>query len=122
MNTPLLDYITIQGFKSIANEKVELAHKQYRSEWFRQIKLYTCSILREISDGRLNEYTRKAGGAEQLLFWIQVTERICLEASLQMKRINMSLFLNLQLMMGLFLLAKRVHFIKKSLHSRPYQA
>lgn len=81
MATPELDYITIKGFKSIASvEKLELGpinliigpNGSGKSNF-----IGVFSFLHEIREGRLNDYVRKAGGAEQLLFFgSKVTERI----------------------------------------------
>lgn len=66
-----LDYITIKGFKSIASvEKLSLrpinliigANGSGKSNF-----LGAFSFLHTIREGRLNDYVRKAGGAEQLL-------------------------------------------------------
>lgn len=71
MNTPELDYITIQGFKSIASiAMLELrpvnviigpngAGKSNFIEAF--------SLLHAIGEDRLTNYARKLGGAEQIL-------------------------------------------------------
>jgi predicted ATPase len=66
-----LDYITIKGFKSIASvEKLLLrpinliigANGSGKSNF-----IGAFSFLHTIREGRLNDYVRKAGGAEQLL-------------------------------------------------------
>jgi len=81
MSTPELDYITIKGFKSIASvEKLALGSINLiigpngagKSNF-----IGVFSFLHEIREGRLNDYVRRAGGAEQLLhFGSKVTERI----------------------------------------------
>jgi len=81
MNTPELDYITVKGFKSIASvEKLELRpinvvigpNGSGKSNF-----IGVFSFLHAIREGRLNEYVRKAGGADQLLhFGSKVTEEI----------------------------------------------
>ncbi|MFZ1986137.1 MAG: AAA family ATPase [Desulfatitalea sp.] len=66
-----LDYITVKGFKSIASvEKLALrpinliigANGSGKSNF-----IGVFSFLHAIREGRLNDYVRKAGGAEQLL-------------------------------------------------------
>ena len=86
MNTPELDYITIKGFKSIASvEKLALApiniiigpNGSGKSNF-----IGVFSFLHAIREGRLNEYVRKANGAEQLLYFgSKVTEEIKIIAS-----------------------------------------
>ncbi|MDR3567620.1 MAG: AAA family ATPase [Syntrophobacteraceae bacterium] len=79
--TPELDYITVKGFKSIASvEKLRLtpinvvigpngAGKSNLIEVF--------SFLHAIREGHLDDYVRRAGGAEKLLhFGSKVTDRI----------------------------------------------
>lgn len=71
MRTPELDYITIKGFKSIAAvEKLELRpinivigpNGSGKSNF-----IGVFSFLHEIREGRLNNYVRKTGGAENIL-------------------------------------------------------
>lgn len=70
MNTPELDYITVKGFKSISSVKVELKpinviigpNGSGKSNF-----IGVFSFLHEVREGRLNDYVRKAGGAEPLL-------------------------------------------------------
>lgn len=86
MKTPELDYITVKGFKSIASvEKLELRpinvvigpNGSGKSNF---IEVF--SFLHEIREGRLSEYVRKAGGAEQLLhFGSKATDEIHLMIS-----------------------------------------
>lgn len=81
MNTPALDYITIKGFKSIVSvEKLELGpiniiigpNGSGKSNF-----LGVFAFLHAIREGRLNDYVRMAGGAEQLLhFGSKVTGEI----------------------------------------------
>jgi predicted ATPase len=81
MDTPELDYITVKGFKSIASiEKLVLRpinviigpNGSGKSNF-----IGVFSFLHEVREGRLNDYVRKAGGAEQLLhFGSRVTDRI----------------------------------------------
>jgi len=81
MNTPELDYITVKGFKSIASiEKMELRpinviigpNGSGKSNF-----IGVFSFLHEIREGRLNDYVRKAGGAENILhFGSKTTQEI----------------------------------------------
>jgi predicted ATPase len=81
MSTPELDYITIKGFKSIASiEKLPLSpinviigpNGSGKSNF-----IGVFSFLHEVREGRLNDYVRKAGGAEQLLYFgSKVTKEI----------------------------------------------
>lgn len=86
MSTPELDYITINGFKSIASlEKLALGpinliigpNGSGKSNF-----IGVFSFLHEIREGRLNDYVRRSGGAEQLLhFGSKVTDEIFLKIS-----------------------------------------
>jgi len=85
-NTPELDYITVKGFKSIASvEKLALGpinliigpNGSGKSNF-----IGVFSFLHEIREGRLNDYVRKAGGAEQLLhFGSKMTNEILIRIS-----------------------------------------
>ncbi len=77
---PALDYITIQGFKSIASiEKLELrpvnvvigANGSGKSNF-----LGAFAFLRAISEGRLRNYTTAAGGAEKVLHFGPKTTKV----------------------------------------------
>jgi predicted ATPase len=88
MNTPQLDYITVNGFKSIASvEKLELRpinviigpNGSGKSNF---IGIF--SFLHALREGRLEDYVAKAGGAEKLLhFGSKVTEKINIRISFQ---------------------------------------
>lgn len=92
METPELDYITIKGFKSIASvDNLELRpinvivgpNGSGKSNF---IGIF--SFLHAIREGRLNEYVRKAGGAEQILhFGSKVTGEIKILVSFR-KEVN----------------------------------
>ena len=80
VTTQELDYISVKGFKSIASAKVELMpinviigpNGSGKSNF-----IGVFSFLHEIREGHLNDYLRKAGGAEQLLhFGSKVTGEI----------------------------------------------
>jgi predicted ATPase len=85
LTAPELDYISVKGFKSMASVKVDLspinviigANGSGKSNF---ISLF--AFLHEIREGRLNDYVRKAGGADQLLhFGSKVTSEIRIEIS-----------------------------------------
>jgi predicted ATPase len=86
MSTPELDYISVKGFKSIASvEKLALRpinviigpNGSGKSNF-----IGVFSFLHAIREGRLHDYVRKAGGAEQLLhFGSKVTGRIQIHVS-----------------------------------------
>lgn len=80
VTTQELDYISVKGFKSIASVKVKLMpinviigpNGSGKSNF-----IGVFSFLNEIREGHLNDYVRKAGGAEQLLhFGSKVTGEI----------------------------------------------
>jgi predicted ATPase len=85
---PELDYITIQGFKSIGSiEKFPLsainvvigANGSGKSNF---IEVF--SFLHSIREGRLQDYVGRAGGAERLLhFGSKVTKRLAIKLSFQ---------------------------------------
>ena len=87
-----LDYITIKGFKSIGLiDKLQLkainvvigANGSGKSNF-----IGAFSFLHEIREGRLNDYVRISGGAEELLhFGSKVTKSIQLKVSFQ-KEVN----------------------------------
>lgn len=85
VTTPELDYISVKGFKSIASAKVDLKpisviigpNGSGKSNF-----IGVFSFLHEVREARLNDYVRKAGGAEQLLhFGSKVTEEIRIHIS-----------------------------------------
>ncbi|MBC2709448.1 MAG: AAA family ATPase [Desulfosarcina sp.] len=86
MATPELDYISVEGFKSIASVKkltlgpINLIIGPNGSGKSNFIGVF--SFLHAIREGRLNDYVRKAGGAEQLLhFGSKTTQKIRLRVS-----------------------------------------
>lgn len=73
MDTPELDYITVKGFKSISSvEKLALKpinviigpNGSGKSNF-----IGVFAFLHAIREGHLNDYVRKTGGAEQLLYF-----------------------------------------------------
>src|SRR3954471_2488802 len=85
-----VDYVTIKGFKSIASiEKLPLkpinliigANGSGKSNF---IEVF--SFLHAVREGRLQDYVRRAGGAEQLLhFGSRETKEIEISVSFQQK-------------------------------------
>lgn len=80
-NKPELDYITVKGFKSLASidklalEPINIIIGPNGSGKSNFIGVF--SFLHEIREGRLNDYVRKAGGAEQVLYFgSKVTKEI----------------------------------------------
>lgn len=86
MSSSALDYVTVKGFKSIASiEKLELhatnlligANGSGKSNF-----IGVFSFLHAIREGRLQEYVRRAGGAEQLFhFGSRITKEIQIHIS-----------------------------------------
>src|SRR5206468_12043526 len=88
---PELDYLTVKGFKSIASiEKlpfrpINVVIGPNGSGKSNFIELF--SFLREVREGRLQDYVRRAGGAEQILhFGSRVTRQIEIFLSFQNER------------------------------------
>ncbi len=126
MATPELDYVTIKGFKSIASvDKLELrainvvigANGSGKSNF-----IGAFSFLHEIREGRLNEYVRTAGGAEQILhFGSKSTKSIQLEVSFRDRVNQYSLELVTTPDDSLVPLKEVVSFWDKSRYPRPYE-
>jgi len=123
LKTPELDYITIKGFKSIASvEKLGLGpinliigpNGAGKSNF-----IGVFSFLHEIREGRLNDYVRKAGGAEQLLhFGSKVTKEILIKISFRQEVNQYELILKPTADDGLYPAKEWVYFWNKS-YSRP---
>jgi len=82
-----LDFITVKGFKSIASLRLDLrpinvligANGSGKSNF-----ISVFSFLHEISEGRLQDYVRRAGGADQVLhFGSKVTREISIHISFE---------------------------------------
>ncbi|MCG7851662.1 MAG: AAA family ATPase, partial [Methanosarcinaceae archaeon] len=124
MSTPELDYITIKGFKSIASvEKLALGRINLiigpngsgKSNF-----IGVFSFLHEIREGRLNDYVRKAGGAEQLLhFGSKVTNEILIKISFRQEVNQYELRLKPTSEDGLYPWDERVYFWNKE-YPQPY--
>ena len=92
-----LDYITVKGFKSVASLRVDLrpinvligANGSGKSNF-----VSVFSFLHEIREGRLQDYVRRAGGAEQLLhFGSKVSQEIKISVSFDRERYQYGLSL-----------------------------
>jgi len=88
---PELDYITVKGFKSISSiEKLSLRPINVvigpnGSGKSNLIEVF--SFLREVREGRLQDYVRRAGGADQILhFGSRVTTQIEVFLSFESER------------------------------------
>ena len=117
MTAPELDYISVEGFKSIASAKVELKpinviigpNGSGKSNF---IGLF--AFLHEIREGHLNDYVRKAGGAEQLLhFGSKVTGEIRIAISFSQERNKYELTLKPTTDDSLYPAEEQVHFWDK---------
>lgn len=127
MSTPELDYITVKGFKSIASlEKLELGpinvlvgpNGSGKSNF-----VGVFSFLHAIREGRLNDYARKAGGAEQLLhFGSKVTQEIDIHISFKQEVNQYRLWLKPTDDDSLYPFDERVYFWNKERgYSAPYE-
>jgi predicted ATPase len=87
-NAPEIDYITVRGYKSIASVQklvlgpINLVIGPNGSGKSNFIGVF--SFMHEICEGRLNDFVRKSGGADQLLhFGSKVTNEIRIKISFQ---------------------------------------
>jgi predicted ATPase len=89
-----LDFITVKGFKSIASLRLDLrpinvligANGSGKSNF---ISIF--SFLNEIREGRLQDYVRRAGGADQLLhFGSKILTRSKFTSRLRRRKTNTS--------------------------------
>ena len=123
---PKLDYITVRGFKSIASiEKLALRpinvvigpNGSGKSNF---IEVF--SFLREVREGRLQDYVRRGGGAEQILhFGSRVTPRLQIFLSFQNERNQYDLALAPTEDDGLYPAAERASFWDKRRYpTRPF--
>lgn len=126
MHTPELDYITIKGFKSIASiEKLALGainviigpNGSGKSNF-----IGVFSFLHAIREGRLQDYVRKAGGAEQVLhFGSKVTKLMRFEVSFRDKVNAYSLLLKPTDDDSLYPFAEVASFWDKNRYPQPYE-
>ena len=124
--TPELDYITVKGFKSIASvEKLELGsinliigpNGSGKSNF-----IGVFSFLHEIREGRLNDYVRKSGGAEQLLhFGSKVTNEILIKISFRQEVNQYELTLKATADDSLYPAGETGYFWRKKEYSQPYR-
>src|SRR5690349_6914120 len=125
MASQQLDYITVSGFKSIASiEKLTLqpiniligANGSGKSNL---IEVF--SFLRAIREGRLQNYVRRAGGADQLLhFGSKVSQEIRVNISFEQEVNQYRLILRATNDDGLYIADERVMFWDKGHYSQPY--
>ena len=124
LTTPELDYISVEGFKSIASAKVELRpinviigpNGSGKSNF---IGLF--AFLHEIREGHLNDYVRKAGGAEQLLYFgSKVTGEIRILISFRQEVNQYELTLKPTTDDSLYPAEEQVYFWDKKKYPRPY--
>jgi len=124
--TPELDYITIKGFKSIASvEKLVLGsinliigpNGSGKSNF-----IGVFSFLHEIREGRLNDYVRKSGGAEQLLYFgSKVTKEILIKISFRQEVNQYELTLGVTEDDSLYPADEAVYFWIKEQYPQPYR-
>jgi predicted ATPase len=125
MSTPELDYITIKGFKSIGSiEKLELGtinvlvgpNGSGKSNF-----VSVFSFLHAIREGRLNDYVRKSGGAEQLLhFGSKITQEISIHISFKQEVNQYRLWLKPTDDDSLYPFDERVYFWNKERYPTPF--
>jgi len=125
MDTPELDYITVKGFKSIASsEKLELRpinvvigpNGAGKSNF-----IGVFSFLHAIREGRLQDYVRKAGGADNLLhFGSKTTQEIVINVSFLGEINQYHLTLKPTTDDTLYPAYEIVSFWDKSKYSRPF--
>jgi predicted ATPase len=127
VETPELDYITVRGFKSIASvEKLALGpitvlvgpNGSGKSNF-----VGVFSFLHAIREGRLQDYVRKAGGAEQLLYFgSKVTGEIHIHVSFREEVNQYALSLKPTDDDSLYLADERVYFWdKKRYPKKPHE-
>lgn len=124
MSTPELDYITVKGFKSIASvEKLELRpinviigpNGSGKSNF-----IGVFSFLHEVREGRLQDYVRKVGGAENILhFGSKQTQQIEIHVSFEQEVNQYQLFLQPTTDDSLYPSTELVYFWDKR-YARPY--
>jgi predicted ATPase len=126
MNTPELDYITVKGFKSIAAiEKLVLRsinvvigpNGSGKSNF-----IGVFSFLNAVREGHMQDYVRKAGGAEQVLhFGSKVTRMMRFDVSFR-ERVNAySLLLKPTDDDSLFPFLEEASFWDKKRYPLPYE-
>jgi len=123
-NIPELDYISVKGFKSIASAKVELRpinviigpNGSGKSNF---IGLF--DFLHDIREGHLNDYVRKAGGAEQLFhFGSKVTSEIQISISFHREVNKYKLTMKPTTDDNLYPTDEQTYFWDKKSYQRPF--
>jgi predicted ATPase len=122
---PSLDYVTVKGFKSISSiEKLALApvnvligaNGSGKSNF---IEVF--SFLHAMREGGLQQYVRRAGGAEQLLhFGSKVTKEIEIEISFNEQVNQYRILLRPTNDDTLYPADERTYYWDKSRHTRPF--
>jgi predicted ATPase len=125
MTLPALDFVTVKGFKSIASiEKLALtpvniligANGAGKSNF---IEIF--SFLHAIREGNLQQYVRKAGGAEQLLhFGSKVTKEIEIKISFSEQVNQYRILLRPTNDDTLYPADERTYYWNKSSYQQPY--
>ena len=125
MPTEALDYITIRGFKSIkAIEKLPLsainvlvgANGSGKSNFIGAL-----SFLHEVREGRLQEYVRRSGGAEQILhFGSKTTRQVNFHVSFSGEVNQYEVDLKPAQDDSIFVAGELVYFWDHSKYSQPY--
>ena len=121
---PALDYITVQGFKSIASiERLPLhqinvligANGSGKSNFIEAF-----SFLHAIRAEQLRAYVQRAGGADEILhFGSKTTEEMRFHISFQKERNQYSITLAATDAGGLYPKSENVHYWNKSTHRTP---
>jgi predicted ATPase len=124
MDTPELDYITVKGFKSIASiDKLALRpiniiigpNGSGKSNF-----IGVFAFLHEVLEGRLRDYVRTLGGAEQLLhFGSKVTNEILIHVSFRQGVNQYRLILKPTVDDGLFPSGEFVYYWDKDRYPEP---
>lgn len=123
---PELDYLTIKGFKSISSidtlplRSINVLIGPNGSGKTNFIEVF--SFLHEVREGRLQEYVRKSGGADQILhFGSRVTTEIEIFLSFQDERNQYRLVLRPTDDDSLYPASESAYFWDKARHpKRPY--
>lgn len=126
MSPSELDYISIQGFKSISNvERLALgpinivigANGSGKSNF-----IGAFSFLHAIREGRLQDYVGSAGGAENILYFgSKITDKINIRISFENERNQYEITLAVTEDDSLFPSKENVYFWDKSRYKAPYR-
>lgn len=123
---PALDWITVDGFRSIARiERLGLRpinvligpNGSGKSNF-----IGVFSFLNAIRDGALGKYVARAGGAERVLhFGSKTTSTIAIHVSFDDERNQYSIVLESDQSDGLYALTETVYFWRKGQYLKPYE-